>query len=49
MVDYTFSIFHKWILPFFILIFIAGCGYKGDPFYGDEPQKNSKTENLNKL
>ena len=49
MSDNFFCAFHKAILAFFILIFISGCGYKGDPFYGDDKNNESKTEQINKL
>ncbi|EKU11879.1 hypothetical protein CSUNSWCD_1203 [Campylobacter showae CSUNSWCD] len=50
MSNNSLSVFHKAILAFFLLIFIAGCGHKGDPFYEapSEPS-NSKTEKINKL
>ncbi|WP_169763410.1 hypothetical protein [Campylobacter mucosalis] len=44
-----FSRFHKAILPFFVLIFLTGCGYKADPFYEKPTQKSSKTEAINKI
>lgn len=50
MIYDKFGIFHKAILAFFLLIFLSGCGYKADPFYGDEEKTNTtKTEKINKL
>ena len=44
---YNLKTFHKAILAFFLLIFLASCGYKADPWYGveDENTTNSKTIN----
>jgi len=48
-----FSVFHGLILSFFILIFtlfaFSGCGYKDDPFYGNAPVKEKKTDRINKI
>ncbi|MEH1011084.1 hypothetical protein QM027_10540 [Campylobacter concisus] len=48
-----FGVFHKAILSSFILIFalfaLSGCGYKDDPFYGDAPVKEKKTDKINKI
>lgn len=44
-----FSVFHRLILAFFLLIFLIGCGYKADPFYGDENLTIKKTDRINKI
>ncbi|QKF92627.1 hypothetical protein CORI_1447 [Campylobacter sp. CCUG 57310] len=50
MIYDKFSVFHKAILAFFLLIFLSGCGYKADPFYDDSDRINTtKTEKINKL
>ncbi|WP_181001419.1 LptM family lipoprotein [Campylobacter concisus] len=50
---HKFGVFHKAILSSFILIFalfaLSGCGYKDDPFYGDAPVKEKKTDKINKI
>ncbi|QCD53049.1 hypothetical protein CDOMC_1447 [Campylobacter sp. RM16192] len=47
-----FSIFHKWILASFLLIFLlSGCGYKANPFYdtGESQESARKTDRINQF
>ncbi|TXE86234.1 hypothetical protein FPD38_06155 [Campylobacter volucris] len=41
---FNFSVFHFYILSFFLLIFLCACGYKDIPFYETKDVNNSTIE-----